>query len=137
MGIGTDPNTTLHVQGPIRAEGPAFATTFNPTSSRELKEQIRPLSAEEAVQTLENLDPVSFYFKADEKKEQLLGFIAEDVPEVISTEDRKAIHSTNIVAVLTKVVQKQRKRIASMENRLMEIDALEARLEALEALPEK
>ena len=38
---------------------------------------------------------------------RLSGFIAEEVPELISTKDRKGLSSMDIVAVLTKVVQEQ------------------------------
>ena len=117
VGIGTNsPQTALDVDGTVTAKD------FINTSSRELKEDILQLSLGEAVETVESLEPVSFRFKADESRELMLGFIAEDVPEVIATQDRKAIHSMNIIAVLTKVVQDQQERIASLEERLASLE---------------
>ncbi len=117
VGIKTNsPASALHVDGSVRA------FSFIPTSSRELKNDIKQLSRREAVETVESLEPVSFRFKTDESRELMLGFIAEDGPEVIATQDRKAIHSMNIIAVLTKVVQDQQQRIASLEERLASLE---------------
>ena len=117
VGIKTnDPLTQLHVDGFVRASG------FDPSSSREFKEDIQLLSLGEAVEAVESLEPVSFRFKTDESRELVMGFIAEDVPEVIASQDRKAIHSMNIIAVLTKVVQDQQERIASLEERLASLE---------------
>lgn len=115
VGIGyVDPSESyrLDVYGKVRA------TSFDPISSRELKEGINQLSSEEAIETLEGLNPVSFYFKADDKKERQLGFIAEDVPEQISSGERTAVSTMDIIAVLTKVVQEQQERITALEERL-------------------
>ena len=51
-----------------------------------------------------------------------MGFIAEDVPDLVATKDRKALSPMDIVAVLTRVVKEQQKTIA----------ALAAKIEALE-----
>ena len=117
VGIKTnEPVSPLHVNGSVRA------SLFIMTSSRELKNDIKQLSLGEAVETVESLEPVSFRFKTDESRELVMGFIAEDVPEVIATQDRKAIHSMNIIAVLTKVVQDQQERITSLEERLASLE---------------
>jgi endosialidase-like protein len=86
-------------------------------SSITFKENIRDLSAEAAVATLEALQPVRYVFKADPKEEHL-GFIAEDVPDLVATSDRKALSPMDIVAILTKVVQQQQGKIAELEARL-------------------
>ena len=39
--------------------------------------------------------------------EQHIGFIAEDVPDLVATKDRKGLSPMDIVAVLTKVVKEQ------------------------------
>ena len=36
-----------------------------------------------------------------------MGFIAEDVPDLVATKDRKGLSPMDIVAVLTKVLQEQ------------------------------
>jgi len=47
---------------------------------------------------------VKFAYKTD-KTEKHVGFVAEEVPELVATKDRKGLSSMDIVAVLTKVVQ--------------------------------
>jgi len=57
-------------------------------SSRALKDHIEELTSTQALDALASLNPVSFHFKAD-KEEKHLGFIAEDVPELVASKDRK------------------------------------------------
>ena len=77
-------------------------------SSREYKTDIKQLTAEKAIDTLTQLNPVEFAYKAD-VKEKHVGFIAEDAPELVASKDRKGMSSMDVVAVLTKVVQEQQK----------------------------
>jgi hypothetical protein len=117
VGIGFhDPQYKLDVFGTARVTG------FINTSSRQLKEEIRQLSSEEALESLEGLDPVSYYFKADEKRDRQLGFIAEEVPEQIAAADRTGIKPLDIIAVLTKVVRDQQERISTLEARLTRME---------------
>ncbi len=88
-------------------------------SSRELKENISQLSLDEALAALGELAPVRFTYKAD-ATEDFVGFIAEDVPELVASNDRKGLSSMDIVAVLTKVVQSQQEKIVELEARLDE-----------------
>jgi hypothetical protein len=74
------------------------------------------------------LNPVGFRYK-NEPDEQYLGFIAEDVPELVATNDRKSLAPMDITAVLTKVVQDQDVRIERQEK---VIDKLTKRLNDLE-----
>ena len=112
VGIGTDnPTATLHVIGNVFATGGV-------ASSKELKENIFPLSTREAMATLEQLDSVKFNYKDDPSHDLQLGFIAEDVPDLVATPGRKGIQPMDIVAVLTKVVQEQQKTILLLEERL-------------------
>ena len=76
------------------------------TSSREYKDNIIVLSKQEAFDTLAGLNPVKYVYKAD-RTQQHVGFIAEDVPDLVATNDRKGLSSMDIVSVLTKVVQEQ------------------------------
>ena len=87
------------------------------SSSRARKENIAELSPEEALKALAQLQPVEFNYKNDQK-EKYVGFIAEDVPELVASDDRKSISTMDIVAVLTKVVQEQQIKIAELEARL-------------------
>lgn len=54
------------------------------------------------------------------EEDNYLGFIAEDVPEVVASKDRKGLSPMDIVAVLTKVVQAQQRKIEALEARFNE-----------------
>jgi hypothetical protein len=97
-------------------------------SSREYKENIVALTTEEALDTFKRLNPVKFAFK-DNQNEKHVGFIAEDVPDLIATEDRKGLSPMDIVAVLAKVVQDQQESLKELRARN---EMLEQRLLALE-----
>jgi hypothetical protein len=101
VGVGTwSPTATLHVEGDAYIK-----TALEIGSSRELKENINELSLNEAVDALKELKPVKFHYKA--KPDENLGFISEDVPDLVATKSRKSINTMDIVAVLTRVVQEQ------------------------------
>lgn len=109
MGIGTlEPEENLHVGGVIRSSG----TTVS--SSRALKENIADLSSGAAINTLDQLNPVWFNFRDDPEGKTHVGFIAEDAPEPIATNDRKAISNDHTTAILTKVVKEQQRQIEEL-----------------------
>ena len=87
------------------------------SSSRDKKENIVALTTEEALTALANLEPVTFTYK-QEDQEQYVGFIAEDVPQLVASSDRTGLSAMDIVAVLTRVVQLQQQQIAELESRL-------------------
>jgi hypothetical protein len=95
-------------------DGGNYNGTWNPSSSRELKENIHELSYGEAFEALEELNPVKYNYKKN-KEENRVGFIAEDVPELVAMKSRKTLGTVDIVAVLTKVVKEQQKAIANQE----------------------
>lgn len=92
-------------------------------SSRTNKENIRSLSAEDAMQALVGLEPVRYTGKSSPDGEEYIGFIAEDVPELVAMNDRKGLASMDVVAVLTKVVQQQEKTIDQLAARIAELEA--------------
>ena len=87
------------------------------SSSRDKKENISELSTERAAVALMQLEPVQFNYR-NERGEQYIGFIAEDVPDLVANRDRQSLSTMDIVAVLTKVVQEQQQRIEDLEARL-------------------
>jgi len=87
------------------------------SSSREKKENIHDLSVDEALAALAKLQPVHFNYKSD-AAESYVGFIAEDVPDLVATSDRDGLSAMDIVAVLTKVIQAQQQQIEALEMRL-------------------
>lgn len=118
IGIGTlKPSEKLEVVGNVKAY------YFITASSRELKENVAELSGSEAVETLENLNPVKFNYKADSDKNLHLGFIAEDVPSLVAKSDRKGVSSMDIVTLLTKVVKEQQKTITTLVDKVKMLEA--------------
>ncbi|MDB4663415.1 tail fiber domain-containing protein [Verrucomicrobia bacterium] len=120
IGIGTSsPTRTLHIVGAVQLDGTidansgAYLTSggvWTDASSRELKKDIINLSLIKASEAVKLLNPVEFSYKAT-PEERRVGFIAEDVPDLVASEGRKGLSSMQIVAALTKVVQNQQKEI--------------------------
>ena len=102
--------------GNIRTSG-----SITEGSSRELKESISDLATSEALRAFNKLTPVKYNYKAEASKNLHVGFIAEDVPELLATPDRKGLRAMDIVAVLTKVLQEQQNRVSQLEKELSEI----------------
>jgi hypothetical protein len=88
-------------------------------SSRELKENIKDLSVAEAEEALRDLVPVKYNYKVD-KAERHVGFIAEDVPELVASKDRKTMSPMNVVGVLTKVMQELDKKLGEQQKVILE-----------------
>ena len=108
---------TLHSNGNL-----SIAGTFTQGSSRTLKEQITELSSTEALETLAHLSPVKFRYKADTEQTTHVGFIAEDVPELVATPDRQGLSAMDIVGVLTKAVQEQQKTIMTLAEKVQTLE---------------
>jgi Chaperone of endosialidase len=128
--INTDGSLTM-ASGATCSAGGVWANS----SSRELKENIENISADEALETLSGLEPVKYNYKVD-KTDAHLGFIAEDVPDLVASKGRKAMSPMDIAAVLTKVVQEQQTRMQEQQTLVRQqqqvIADLQSRLEALE-----
>jgi hypothetical protein len=120
VGIGdTNPAHPIVVATANNARLETSGNWVNP-SSRELKENIESLTADEAIETLLGLNPVKYNYKVD-KTEGYVGFIAEDVPELVAVKDRKGLVPMDVVAVLTKVVQQQQKSIREQQKTITEL----------------
>jgi hypothetical protein len=120
IGIGTTtPSNLLTLSGGAYSDGLAWY----PACSREYKENIKELSTGDAVRTLLGLNPVTYNYKND-KDTHRAGFIAEDVPELIATKDRKSVGQLDIMAVLTKVVQEQNKTITELKEKVSELERI-------------
>jgi hypothetical protein len=105
VGIGTQtPSYPLQMAGGAYSNGSSWIDA----SSIEYKDNIEGLSTEEALEAIKELNPVKYAYKAD-TSEKRVGFISEEVPELVSTKDRKGLSPMDIVAVLTKVVQEQQR----------------------------
>lgn len=108
VGIGTaSPAYLLDVAGQIRVQ----TTTYS--SSRTVKDNIVDLKSTEAMEALKNLNPVKFTYKTDPTVGHI-GFIAEDVPNLVAQKNRDSIDPMDVVAVLTKVVKEQNETIEAL-----------------------
>jgi hypothetical protein len=100
-------------------DGGGYNGTWNPASSRELKENIKDLTVDDAMEALVGLNPVTYNYKTD-KDEPRVGFIAEDVPELVAMRGRKTLGTVDIVSVLTKVIQEQQKSLKEQQESIAE-----------------
>jgi len=119
VGIGTKSPTQ-----PLQMGSGAYVSAggvWTNASSRAYKQDIKTLTVNEAVETLTALQPVHFSYKAD-PKESHVGFIAEDVPDLVASKDRKGMSAMDVVAVLTKVVQEQQKTIAELSRKVASLE---------------
>jgi hypothetical protein len=133
IGAGSQDRITIDRQGnvgigvsrpehPLQTASGAHVTSggvWTNSSSREKKENITALSTEQAVAALSGLEPVQFNYR-NERDEDYVGFIAEDVPDLVANRDRQTLSTMDVVAVLTKVVQAQQRKIEELETRLDE-----------------
>jgi len=115
--------TVLHTNGSLQMGNGAWCTSggvWQNASSREYKENIKSLSSSKAMDALEQLNPVEFNYKVD-SEEKHLGFIAEDVPDLVASKDRKGMSSMDVVAVLTKALQEQQRTISELSKEMAEL----------------
>jgi hypothetical protein len=125
LGIGTN---VIAVGDTITVANGAHLTTggvWTNASSRELKDNIKPLSAADAESALNALSPVRYVYK-NSGDEEYMGFIAEDVPDLVAMNDHKSLSPMDIVAVLTTVTKDQKAEITQQK---AEITALKAELQ--------
>ncbi|NEP68638.1 MULTISPECIES: tail fiber domain-containing protein [unclassified Moorena] len=111
-----------YFEGNVHVNGHLTYRTIGQVSSRELKENINTLAIEDAIETLEGLNPVQFSYKKDHQKETHIGFIAEDVPDLVASHDRKTLSPMDIVAVLTKVVKEQNNTISLLMEKVQTLE---------------
>jgi len=122
--IGVDLNGTLDAFNPahpIHAQNSGARLTtagvWANGSSRALKENIHLLSLDKAKAALMELEPVEFNYKV-QKNDPQVGFIAEDVPDLVAMPDRKTLAPAEIVAVLARVVQEQQRMIEMLSEQV-------------------
>ncbi|MEN8133874.1 MAG: tail fiber domain-containing protein [Pseudomonadota bacterium] len=118
LGLGLNPTSPIHsVTGARLSAGGVWQNA----SSRDLKENIRNLDASEARTAFKALKPVTYNYKVD-SEDAHIGFIAEDVPEIVASKDRTTLGSMDMVALVTRVVQDQQ---STIEEKVLRIIVLE------------
>jgi hypothetical protein len=114
IGLGVAvPTFQIHHSSGARLD----AGVWTNASSRDVKQDIATLDSDAAFDALRSLQPVTYAYKTN-PGDQHVGFIAEDVPAIVATSDRKGLSSMDITAVLTKIVQEQQKTIEDLQARL-------------------
>ena len=118
IGLGVaSPSYQIHHSSGARLD----AGVWVDASSRKIKQDIHDLDRDAAFDALQRLQPVTFEYKVS-PTDKHVGFIAEDVPELVARPDRTGIAPMDIVGVLTKVVQEQQKTIADLRERLERLE---------------
>lgn len=123
IGIGTtaNPDAPIHYTNGGTIARLTAAGVWTDASSRGAKENIVDLTTDEALCALNDLKPVKYnYIVAPEDGK--VGFIAEDVPELVAVPTRDGLSALDIVGVLTKVVQEQQSTIEKLNARLDQIE---------------
>jgi len=123
LGLGINPTSPIDS---VTGAKLTIGGVWQNASSRELKENIHEVDAAEAIRAFKSLKPVTFNYKVD-ADDSYIGFIAEDVPEIVASKDRKSLSSMDMVALVTRVVQEQQEVI---EAKSSEIEALQKQLAA-------
>ncbi|AFZ12028.1 hypothetical protein Cri9333_1119 [Crinalium epipsammum PCC 9333] len=98
----------------VLIKGKTVSGGFYQISSQALKEEINDLSSQEVTDLLSSLNPVKYLYKEDESKTAHAGFIAEDTPDLLTSNDKQTIKVVDLVAVLTKVVQDNQKTLRNL-----------------------
>jgi hypothetical protein len=108
--------------------GNVRCVTLTQTSSRKVKDNIKPLEPEEAAKILE-LEAVSFDYKNKELGTNKRGFIAEDVEKVLpnlvkpETETAPAaLDYVGMIPYLQDIIKKQEARITALEEKIKSME---------------
>jgi hypothetical protein len=100
--------------------------TYNTTSDIRLKQNIEPL---QATDKLMQMNPVSYNWKADPDGPRSMGFIAQEMadvmPEAVSTadDDMMSMDYGRITPILVSALQDAHRKIEQLEQRLAEMEA--------------
>ncbi|SIN69247.1 tail fiber domain-containing protein [Chitinophaga niabensis] len=119
--LRTDASGNAYVTGMVQA------TSFYQTSLRSLKKDIQPFDRS-ALAIMDKVQVRSFIFKADKEGKTNIGFIADEVPDEISTPGRKGVDQASTVALLVKSVQELNAENKELAGRVKELESLVHRL---------
>ncbi|MCH9650539.1 MAG: tail fiber domain-containing protein [Deltaproteobacteria bacterium] len=92
-------------------------------STRKNKHKIVDLQVDDALAALDEIQPVRYEGINDSTEEEYLGFIAEDVPDLVAMNHRKGLSAMDMAAMLTAVVKAQRETIQAMDARIQALEA--------------
>lgn len=108
-GVSTRPLVAYRNNGvnkvTVSATGVVTATSFQPASSRTFKRDIVELESRAAGQAFRAMTPVRYVYNDDPQATAHVGFIAEDVPELVASSDRQSVPIMDVVALMTRIVK--------------------------------
>ena len=58
---------------------------------------------------------MTFDFKDDDRHATQIGFISEETPDLLTSEDKKAIKPIGVIALLSKVAQMQYEQLSDLQ----------------------
>jgi hypothetical protein len=125
VGIGvTNPTQLLSLNGGAYCNG----TTWSNASDSTLKRNTETLS-KYGLEELMKMRSVSYYYKADTTNKLEIGFIAQElkniIPEVVSGEEgNMGISYGNLVPVLVNAIKEQQSEIETMKNDIKELKTI-------------
>lgn len=96
-------------------DGPVKGSSFTATSSRTKKTNIEPYEGK-ALDLIKSTDIVSYTYKNDPTETKYVGFISEDTPSPLSTEDKLNMSVNSCIGILLKAVQELDKKIEEMKH---------------------
>jgi len=132
----TDPTDATTVVLEL-ANGAYCDGVWHDASSRTLKQDIQPLEGDAALEAFRQLKPVTYAYKA-QPHDAKVGFIAEDVPELVADPKHRSLSAMDMVALLTKVLQEQDKDMMEKDAEIQalktESNVMQNRLEKVESL---
>jgi hypothetical protein len=113
--------TVLNVQDAIYVTANGIASgDFNDTSDISLKKNVRNFE-KTGLEIIKEIKPRIFDWKQKDKGDNIFGFVAQELDEVMPTAvihgDVKSINVTSIVSVLAKSVQELAKKVEILENK--------------------
>ena len=114
----TNPQYLLHLNGGAYSDG----SSWMDASTKDRKTDTRELNIDEALEALSGLDPIVYREITNTDGDYKVGFNAEDVPELVATSSRMGLSSMEFVAVLTKIIQHQQKRIDQLEKQISQLE---------------
>ena len=115
---------------------PVNASSFNIQSSQNIKYNITHLGQEGAAEwfttVIQNLQPSTYYYNWQDTSDKLnLGFIVEELPTELVSEDGKGV---NLMALTTATVAAMQGLAVKVDEQQWEIENLQSRIAKLEAL---
>lgn len=129
--VGTASGTNSYS---IRATGRVLASDFNAVSDARLKDVQFSLDSNVALHAITQLNPVSFVWKSNPTGQPILGFLAQEVEQVIPNavskiatnnfSDQRELSYNQIVAVAVGAIKQQASEITALQQQVTSLQGL-------------